>query len=164
MKATRQNTAHLALPAGQWPMRIRNKSKEAFTLAPYAAVKAVAGTVGMTAEAFSRRIVDILVESMDLMYEDDVRNVTIADFCNWWDGDLRFVALQIPGLDPDALGRLRLFGTGDCPNCGGEMEVVDGDYWAMRPDYDSETEYVPRWEAKRCACCGHESSNEPAYN
>lgn len=145
-------------------MRIRNKSKEAFTLAPYIAVKDLADTVGMTADAFSKRIIGILVDSVDLMYEDDVRNATLSDFCNWWEGDLRFVALQIPGLDPEALGRLKLFGTGDCPNCGGEMEVVDGDYWTMRPDYDYEPVYRSKWEAKRCTCCGHEESNEPSYD
>lgn len=57
-----------------------------------------------------------------------------------------------------------LFGSGDCPKCGGEMETTDGEYKQTGGfDYDSEPEYTPLWEQKTCTHCGHTESNEPSY-
>ena len=54
----------------------------------------------------------------------------------------------------DAIRNLVLMGNGDCPECGGEMEVVDGDYKELRGDYLSPSEFTPIWESKKCSHCG----------
>lgn len=64
----------------------------------------------------------------------------------------------------DAFVECVLIGNGDCPECGGEMEVTDGEYKQTGGfDYDSEPEYTPRWEQKTCTHCGHTESDEPSY-
>lgn len=50
---------------------------------------------------------------------------------------------------------LYVLGDGDCPECGGEMEVVDGVYETRQTDYDSEPDSVPIWEERKCSCCGY---------
>lgn len=50
---------------------------------------------------------------------------------------------------------LYVIGDGDCPECGGEMEVVDGVYQTRQADYDSEPDSVPIWEERKCSCCGY---------
>ena len=62
----------------------------------------------------------------------------------------------------DAFCQLVVIGNGDCPECGGEYEVTDGDYKQTGGFYyDSEPEYTPIWEEKKCTHCGHKESNEP---
>lgn len=54
------------------------------------------------------------------------------------------------------LTSLVLMGDGDCPVCGADMEVVDGNYEHVAGDgYNSEKEYEPIWEEKECPNCGH---------
>lgn len=54
----------------------------------------------------------------------------------------------IPDLD--------LVGNGDCPECGGEMEVADADYKCCGGDgYLTPYEYEPIFEEKTCKHCGH---------
>ncbi len=54
----------------------------------------------------------------------------------------------IPDLD--------LVGKGDCPVCGGEMEVTDADYKCCGGDgYLTPYEYEPIFEEKTCKHCGH---------
>ena len=55
----------------------------------------------------------------------------------------------------DILRNLVVIGNGDCPECGGEMEVEDGDYKELRGDYLSPSEFTPIWEVKKCVRCGH---------
>lgn len=56
----------------------------------------------------------------------------------------------------DAFLALVLMGHGDCPECGGEMEVVDGEYRCCGGDgYLTPYEYEPIWEEKRCGNCGY---------
>lgn len=62
----------------------------------------------------------------------------------------------IPDLD--------LVGNGDCPECGGDMEVTDGEYRRTGGDgYITPSEYSPIWEEKTCRNCGYKESNEPIY-
>ena len=57
-----------------------------------------------------------------------------------------------------------LMGDGNCPECGGCMEVTDGQYKQVGGfDYDSEPEYEPIWEEKMCKHCGHVDNNEMDY-
>lgn len=54
----------------------------------------------------------------------------------------------IPDLD--------LVGKGDCPVCGGEMEVTDADYKCCGGDgYLTPYEYEPIFEEKTCKHCEH---------
>lgn len=59
---------------------------------------------------------------------------------------------------------LDLMGNEDCPECGGEMEVTDGEYKQTGGDgYLTPPEYTAIWEEKTCTHCGHKESNEPSY-
>ena len=56
----------------------------------------------------------------------------------------------------DAFLALVFMGCGDCPECGGEMEVVDGEYRCCGGDgYLTPYEYEPIWEEKQCNNCGY---------
>lgn len=51
-----------------------------------------------------------------------------------------------------------------CPECGGEMEVTDGEYKQTGGDgYLTPPEYTAIWEEMTCTHCGHKESNEPSY-
>lgn len=51
---------------------------------------------------------------------------------------------------------LVLMGNGDCPICGGNMEITDGEYKFSGGDgYITPHEYDPIWEEKTCKICGH---------
>lgn len=64
----------------------------------------------------------------------------------------------------DALLECVLIGDDDCPECGGEMEVTDGEYRRTGGDgYLTPPEYSPIWEEKTCRNCGYKESNEPSY-
>lgn len=64
----------------------------------------------------------------------------------------------------DAFLNLVLVGKGNCPDCGGEMEVTDGEYKQTGGDgYITPCEYTPIWEERTCKHCGHVESNEPSY-
>lgn len=69
---------------------------------------------------------------------------------------LRCAGIACPSVD-DVKNFLSLcvLGDGDCPECGGEMEVVDGVYQTTQADYDSEPDSVPIWEERKCSCCGY---------
>lgn len=56
----------------------------------------------------------------------------------------------------EALLSLILIGNGECPKCGGEMEVIDGEYKCCGGDgYITPLEYMPLWEEKQCFNCGY---------
>lgn len=66
------------------------------------------------------------------------------------------------GIKNVRLGHLEIFmnlvlmGDGDCPICGGEMEVTDADYKRCGGDgYLTPYEYEPIFEVKTCEHCGH---------
>ena len=64
----------------------------------------------------------------------------------------------------DAFVNLVLVGKGDCPVCGGEMEVTDGEYKQTGGDgYITPYEYTPICEERTCKHCGHVESDEPSY-
>ena len=55
-------------------------------------------------------------------------------------------------------------GDEDCPECGGEMEVTDGDYKQTGGDgYLTPPEYTAIWEETTCTHCGHKESNGLSY-
>lgn len=49
-----------------------------------------------------------------------------------------------------------VIGDGDCPECGGQMELYDYRGHEMPSgDRDLPPEYVTEWEQWRCPVCGH---------
>lgn len=56
----------------------------------------------------------------------------------------------------DLFLNLVLIGNGDCPVCGGEMEVTDAEYRCCGGDgYLTPYEYEPIFEEKKCKHCGY---------
>lgn len=91
-------------------------------------------------------------------YERDITVVEIA-------GVIRAIGINVvKSVHLDALLECVLIGDGDCPECGGEMEVTDGEYKQTGGDgYITPPEYTPIWEETTCTHCGYKESNEPSY-
>lgn len=83
-------------------------------------------------------------------YERDITVVEIA-------GVIRAIGINVvKSVHLDALLECVLIGDGDCPVCGGEMEVTDADYKCCGGDgYLTPYEYEPIFEEKTCKHCGH---------
>lgn len=91
-------------------------------------------------------------------YERDVTVVEMVDV-------IRAIGIYpVRSVHLDALLECVLIGDDDCPECGGEMEVTDGEYRRTGGDgYLTPPEYSPIWEEKTCRNCGYKESNEPSY-
>lgn len=81
------------------------------------------------------------------------RDITVSEMAD---------VIRTIGISPvrskhlDALLECVLIGDDDCPECGGEMEVTDGEYKQTGGDgYLTPPEYTPIWEEKTCTHCGH---------
>lgn len=48
-----------------------------------------------------------------------------------------------------------IIGDGECPECGGEMDVIDEEEKIWQQDYDSEPQHTIIWQEKQCECCGY---------
>lgn len=82
----------------------------------------------------------------------------------WWTLSGQLVFPPVRSVHLDALLECVLIGDDDCPECGGEMEVTDGEYRRTGGDgYLTPPEYSPIWEEKTCRNCGYKESNEPSY-
>lgn len=55
----------------------------------------------------------------------------------------------------DSFCKCMLLGDGECPECGGEMECVNGNYKRIEGTQGSEPEYMPINEDFACAVCGY---------
>ena len=71
-------------------------------------------------------------------------------------------ALHEVGINPvrcehiDALCDATVFGEYDCPECGGEMEVINGESEIIGGDgYLEPFEHKTTWEEFCCPICGH---------
>lgn len=86
------------------------------------------------------------------------RDVTISEFS----GVIRSIGIAVVRSEHlDALLECVLIGDGDCPECGGDMEVSDGEYKQTGGDgYLTPPEYTPIWEEKTCKHCKYKESNE----
>ena len=91
-------------------------------------------------------------------YERDVAVVEMVDV-------IRAIGISpVRSVHLDAPLECVLIGDDDCPECGGEMEVTDGEYRRTGGDgYLTPPEYSPIWEEKTCRNCGYKESNEPSY-
>ena len=54
---------------------------------------------------------------------------------------------------------LTIIGDGNCPICGGNLEVTDGEYKEVFVDYDSENMLITIWEELTCNVCGYKTTN-----
>lgn len=118
-------------------------------------------SVNKTTKETSKTIIDELMKKeiiaddttyYGILLYDCLDDVAIGEINNI----LSHVGNYTPSVD-DVKNFLSLYviGDGDCPECGGEMEVVDGVYHTTQADYDSEPDSVPIWEERRCSHCGY---------
>ncbi len=114
-------------------------------------------------ELISKHIIEDISDNWgykvsDCYEGDDITIVEIVEV-------IRAIGIY-PVRSPHLNGLLNcvLIGDFDCPECGGEMEVIDGDYRCIGGDgYLTPFEYKPIWEEKKCCHCGYTECNEPNY-
>lgn len=113
-------------------------------------------------ELINRKIIADIPDNWGFPLSDCYeRDVTVSEFA----GIIRAIGITVVRSEHlDALLEYVLIGSGDCPKCGGEMEVTDGEYKQTGGDvYLTPPEYTPLWEQKTCTHCGHTESDEPSY-
>lgn len=103
-------------------------------------------------ELMKKNIIEDDTTFYGILLYDCLDDVAIGEINNI----LRDAGVPCPSVD-DVKNFLSLYviGDGECPECGGEMEVVDGVYETRQADYDSEPDSVPIWEERKCSCCGY---------
>lgn len=103
-------------------------------------------------ELMRKNIIEDDTTFYGILLYDCLDDVAIGEINNI----LRNAGIACPSVD-DVKNFLSLYviGDGECPECGGEMEVVDGVYETRQADYDSEPDSVPIWEERKCSCCGY---------
>lgn len=103
-------------------------------------------------ELMKKNIIEDDTTFYGILLYDCLDDVAIGEINNI----LRDAGVPCPSVD-DVKNFLSLYviGDGECPECGGEMEVVDGVYETRQADYDSEPDSVPIWEERKCRCCGY---------
>ena len=134
-------------------------------------IKKLATLCGKTAKQVSETIITELINRKIIADIPDnwgfplsdcyERDVTVSEFAEV----IRAIGITVVRSEHlDALLECVLIGSGDCPECGGEMEVTDSEYKQTGGDgYLTPPEYTPLWEQKTCTHCGHTESDEPSY-
>lgn len=116
----------------------------------------------IVSELLNKKIIEEMPDNwgcpISACYERDVTVVEMVDV-------IRAIGISpVRSVHLDALLECVLIGDDDCPECGGEMEVTDGEYRRTGGDgYLTPPEYSPIWEEKTCRNCGYKESNEPSY-
>lgn len=123
----------------------------------------LANEAGKTEKEISKIIVSELVKN-EMVYDEPEswgcnvfdcidKDILVSDVVNI----IRKTGIKVvKSKHLDAFLALVLMGCGDCPECGGEMEVVDGEYRCCGGDgYLTPYEYEPIWEEKQCNNCGY---------
>lgn len=133
-------------------------------------LKALANLAGLTTNAAAEIIVSHLIENNIIEDEPDFYGAKINEVYDGSVGVSKIIQLvEKLGLPKRmehvfTIINLQLFGEYDCPECGGEMEVTNGEYKKTGGDgYITPPEYTAIWEEKTCTVCGHKESNEPDY-
>lgn len=90
------------------------------------------------------------------------RDVTVAEFVEV----IRAIGINVVKSEQfDAVLECVLIGDGDCPECGGEMEVTDGEYKRTGGDgYITPPEYSPIWEEKRASIADTKRATNQVIN
>lgn len=123
----------------------------------------LANEAGKTEKEISKIIVSELVKN-EMVYDEPEswgcnvfdcidKDILVSDVVNI----IRKTGIKVvKSKHLDAFLALVFMGCGDCPECGGEMEVVDGEYRCCGGDgYLTPYEYEPIWEEKQCNNCGY---------
>lgn len=123
----------------------------------------LANEAGKTEKEISKTIVSELVKN-EMVYDEPEswgcnvfdcidKDILVSDVVNI----IRKTGIKVvKSKHLDAFLALVFMGCGDCPECGGEMEVVDGEYRCCGGDgYLTPYEYEPIWEEKQCNNCGY---------
>ena len=123
----------------------------------------LAKEAGKTEKEISKTIVSELVKN-EMVYDEPEswgcnvfdcidKDILVSDVVNI----IRKTGIKVvKSKHLDAFLALVFMGCGDCPECGGEMEVVDGEYRCCGGDgYLTPYEYEPIWEEKQCNNCGY---------
>lgn len=123
----------------------------------------LAKEAGKTEKEISKTIVSELVKN-EMVYDEPEswgcnvfdcidKDILVSDVVNI----IRKTGIKVvKSKHLDAFLALVFIGCGDCPECGGEMEVVDGEYRCCGGDgYLTPYEYEPIWEEKQCNNCGY---------
>lgn len=123
----------------------------------------LAKEAGKTEKEISKTIVSELVKN-EMVYDEPEswgcnvfdcidKDILVSDVVNI----IRKTGIKVvKSKHLDAFLALVFMGCGDCPECGGEMEVVDGEYRCCGGDgYLTQYEYEPIWEEKQCNNCGY---------
>lgn len=123
----------------------------------------LAKEAGKTEKEISKTIVSELVKN-EMVYDEPEswgcnvfdcidKDVLVSDVVNV----IRKTGIKVvKSKHLDAFLAFVFMGCGDCPECGGEMEVVDGEYRCCGGDgYLTPYEYEPIWEEKQCNNCGY---------
>lgn len=142
-------------------MRVK-ESKELKELATLSGKTAKQVSETIVTELINRKIIADISDNWGCPLSDCYeRDVTVAEFA----GVIRSIGISVVRSEHlDALLECVLIGSGDCPECGGEMEVTDGEYKRTGGDgYITEPEYTPIWEQKTCTHCGRTESDEPSF-
>lgn len=53
------------------------------------------------------------------------------------------------------LMRCTIMGDGECPECGGDCDVIDSEYTSRQVDRDAEPKITTKWELCKCEYCGY---------
>ena len=142
-------------------MRIK-ESENLKTLATLSGKTANQVSETIVTELINKQIIENISDNWGFPVADCYeRDVTVSEFA----GVIRSIGIAVVRSEYlDALLECILIGSGDCPECGGEMEVTDGEYKQTGGDgYLTPPEYSPIWEEKTCRNCGYKESNEPSY-
>lgn len=123
----------------------------------------LAKEAGKTEKEISKTIVSELVKN-EMVYDEPEswgcnvfdcidKDILVSDVVNI----IRKTGIKVvKSKHLDVFLALVFMGCGDCPECGGEMEVVDGEYRCCGGDgYLTPYEYEPIWEEKQCKNCGY---------
>ena len=141
-------------------MKIK-ESEQLKTLATQAGITANELSNNFISELIRRKIIEDSPEFYGLTIADAVnRDIFVSEFVD----AMRVVGIPTISKNYDAIMEIVVVGNGDCPECGGEMEVTDGEYKQTGGDaYVTPPEYTAIWEEKTCTLCGCKESNEPDY-
>lgn len=122
---------------------------------------------GQTANEVSKKIISEFVTRRLMGNSHACHGCTIADCVTSKIKLFQVVQVMTAAGIPNkskyisALMDLVVVGEYDCPECGGQMDVEDGDYNVVRGDLMSQTDYIPIWEIKKCSHCGFVEGQAP---
>lgn len=112
----------------------------------------------MSTEIFAETLISELEKKEIIFNDSDNYGKTIKDVMDGSLGYKNFISvlevMNLPKRSDVVISILNstLFGFGDCSECGGDMEIVDGQY--KEDKFTGEKIVV--WEQKQCSCCGYD--------